>query len=92
MSEKCCDTQFVIMRDDDPAVYFIRVGLGIFWECSDRLRDAKRFTTRSQAARVLIRNGKNRLGWYIEATDRLQGLADSGVDTWEDYRGDANAR
>lgn len=54
----------VIFRDSDGA-YFIRVGLGIFWECSERRRDAREFKTRAQAAKVLTANGKHQQGWRV---------------------------
>lgn len=45
--------------------YFIRLGLGLFWECSHNVKDARAFTTRASAAKVLHANGKHTQGWRV---------------------------
>ncbi len=45
--------------------YFVRLGLGIFWECDTNIARARKFRTRAQAAKVLIANGKNHDGWRV---------------------------
>ena len=47
------------------ALYFIRLGLGVFWECSSDLAEAKRFTRRADASKVLRESGKARQGWRV---------------------------
>lgn len=44
--------------------YFIRLGLGIFWECGPRDM-AREFSTRAAAAKTMLRAGKNRHGWRV---------------------------
>lgn len=39
--------------------YFIRVGLGIFWECTSTRADAKEFTSRALAVKTLHRSRKH---------------------------------
>lgn len=61
---------YVITRDETgPTIgsplYFIRLGLGIFWECTTRLDDARRFASRRDASAVLVRSGKHRQGWRV---------------------------
>jgi hypothetical protein len=59
---------FVIVREDgSQPLYFLRLGLGIFWECSHNVGEARHFTTRAAASRVLTTNGKHRQGWRVVA-------------------------
>ena len=61
--------RFVLIRDDlDGAlVYFIRIGLGIFWECGPKSDEAKKFSTRAAAVKILHATGKHREGWRVLA-------------------------
>ncbi len=54
-----------------PSGYFIRLGLGIFWECGPRT-DAREFATRQAAATVLQRAGKHRHGWRVLRSDSIR--------------------
>ncbi len=54
-------------RDESPR-FFIRLGIGIFWECGP-FDMAKRFTTRQAAAKVMQDAGKNRQGWRVVAVE-----------------------
>jgi hypothetical protein len=57
---------YVLVREDtDRPVYYIRTGLGIFWECSNNQNEAKRFATRAAASKALVAAGKNRQGWRV---------------------------
>ena len=64
--------RFVIVRDekDGQLLYYLRTGLGIFWECSHNPEEARLFDTRSHASRVLTSAGKHRQGWRVIAADR----------------------
>lgn len=53
-----------VIYDDSRDLYFVHLGLGLFWECGSRER-AKLFTTRAAAAKVLTANGKHRQGWRV---------------------------
>ena len=59
--------RYIIIHDDlhGDLVYFIRLGLGIFWECSPKPEEAKRFVTRSAAVKILHASGKHRQGWRV---------------------------
>ncbi len=61
---------FVLCHEgpDESPRYFIRLGLGIFWECGP-IDMAKRFTTRQAAAKVMQDAGKHRNGWRVVATE-----------------------
>jgi hypothetical protein len=65
---------FVIVQDGEfGLVYFVRVGLGVFWECSQGelgRQERKIFSTRAAAARVLHKYGKHRQGWRILPAER----------------------
>jgi hypothetical protein len=57
---------FVIVRDDpDRLLYFIRLGLGVFWECGHNEDEARKFVTRARAAEVMQKAGKHRQGWRV---------------------------
>ncbi len=57
--------KFLLYCDDHHASgYFIRLGLGIFWECGPRDM-AKEFSRRSDAVRVMQSAGKHRQGWRV---------------------------
>jgi len=57
---------WVIVRDGgDRPTYYIRTGLGIFWECTHDESEARQFSTRSAASKVLIGAGKHRQGWRV---------------------------
>lgn len=45
--------------------YFIRISLGIFWECTTNPAEAKQFPTRAAAVKVLQASGKHRQGWRV---------------------------
>lgn len=62
---------YVLTREDPSCAYFVRLGLGIFWECSCNPDDARQFKTRQAAAKVLTENGKQRQGWRVIATDQI---------------------
>lgn len=55
---------FVIYHDTRN-IYFVRLGLGVFWECASNIGHAHVFTTRAQAAKVLTANGKQHYGWRV---------------------------
>jgi len=54
----------VYEKSDRPTAYFIRIGLGIFWECGPRAM-AKEFKTRAAAVKVMQQAGKHRQGWRV---------------------------
>lgn len=57
---------YIIIREyPDETRYFIRFGLGMFWECTTNAAEARQFTQRSEAARMLKRTGKACEGWCI---------------------------
>ena len=56
-------TRYLLYRDGVDA-YFMRVGLGTFWECGPR-QFAKEFTRRADAAKILHRYQKHLAGWRI---------------------------
>jgi hypothetical protein len=57
---------YIIVRDEPSGLlYFIRVSLSIFWECSYDPKEAKLFPTRAQASKVLMSAGKHRQGWRV---------------------------
>jgi hypothetical protein len=58
---------FVLVNEDATPRYFIRLGLGIFWECGPRAQ-AREFATRAAAVRVLHAAGKQRQGWRVLAS------------------------
>lgn len=62
------DQSVYVIFSDDADAYFIRVGLGIFWECGPRSM-AREFKTRAQAAKILTDNGKHRDGWRVLKVD-----------------------
>ena len=65
-AQACPVTRWLIVRDGaDRLVYFIRIGLGIFWECTHNEAEARKFSTRAAASKVLIGSGKNRQGWRV---------------------------
>lgn len=59
---------YVIVHDttNETERYFIRLGIGIFWECGARER-AKEFTSRALAVKTMQRAGKHRQGWRVIA-------------------------
>lgn len=60
-------TVYVLYCDQhDASGYFIRLGLGIFWECGPR-EMAREFTTRHAAVAVMQQAGKHREGWRVLA-------------------------
>lgn len=60
-----------VIYDDSRDIYFIHLGLGLFWECGSRER-AREFTTRKAAATMLTRTGKNRQGWRVLTVERKE--------------------
>lgn len=44
--------------------YFIRLGLGIFWECGPRAM-AREFPKRSAAVKAMTAAGKHKQGWRV---------------------------
>lgn len=54
-----------VLFDDSRSLYFVQLGLGIFWECTHEVARAKRFVKRSHAVKVLQANGKHRQGWRV---------------------------
>jgi hypothetical protein len=62
---------FVIVRDEsDKLLYYIRTGLGIFWECTHNASEARLFPTRAAASKVLTGAGKHRQGWRVVKESR----------------------
>ena len=59
-------TRWIIFHDDRN-LYFVLLGLGLFWECSNERRRAREFSTRKAAAKMLTSTGKNREGWRVLA-------------------------
>lgn len=57
---------FVLVNDEGSPRYFIRLGLGIFWECGART-EAREFPTRAAAVRTMHNAGKHRQGWRVLA-------------------------
>jgi len=55
---------FVIYHDSRD-LYYVRLGLGVFWECASNIGQAFVFKSRARAADVLIKNGKHREGWRV---------------------------
>lgn len=53
-----------LIYSDQHQAYFIRLGLGMFWECGSR-EDAREFATRAQAVKVMQQNGKHYQGWRV---------------------------
>ena len=58
-------TRSWLIFDDARGYYFIRLGLGIFWECGSKAEDAKRFTSRNQAVKVMQSARKHLEGWRV---------------------------
>ncbi len=63
---------FIIVEDprprigrDDGMCYFVRLGLGIFWECCHERASAKEFATRTRAVKMMQACGKHREGWRV---------------------------
>ncbi len=61
-------TRYVIY-DDSRSYWFVRLGLGMFWECTSERSDAKEFETRAKAAKVMQAAGKHRDGWRVLQAD-----------------------
>jgi len=57
---------FVLCHDaaNESPRYFIRLGLGIFWECGPRDM-AKEFRTRRDAVKTMQSAGKHHDGWRV---------------------------
>jgi hypothetical protein len=53
-----------VIYDDSRDIYFIQLGLGIFWECGERSR-AKKFANRAAAVKVMQSAGKHKQGWRV---------------------------
>ena len=51
--------------DDARNIYFKSLPLGMFWECVNKLEDARKFPTRAAASKMMRDNGKHREGWRV---------------------------
>lgn len=57
---------YVITRESASGpIYFVRLGLGLFWECTSAVCEAKRFDRLTAASKVLRASGKASQGWRI---------------------------
>lgn len=56
-------TQFLIY-DDKRDLYFVQLGIGIFWECGPRDM-AKTFSVRHAAVKIMQKCGKHLDGWRV---------------------------
>ena len=66
--------EYVLIQEnrDGSSHYFVRVALGLFWECTIHPREARRFRSRPAASKVLTTNGKHQQGWrVIPAPERI---------------------
>ena len=57
-------TRWIIFHDDRN-LYFVQLGLGLFWECDTHKERARQFSTRKAAAQMLALTAKNREGWRV---------------------------
>lgn len=46
-------------------MWFVRLGLGIFWECTTKSDEARSFARRAEAVKMLKGCGKDRQGWRV---------------------------
>lgn len=54
--------------------YFVALdaALGLFWECSCDLREARKFATRTAARDCMWQAGKHRQGWRVIKLPRVE--------------------
>lgn len=60
-----------LIINDNRGIYFVCLGLGMFWECTSDRSKAREFPRRRDASRMLTSTGKQHEGWRIVAARRL---------------------
>lgn len=65
VSEESGAVMVYLIFDDRGGYYFVRLLIGIFWECSSRRDEAKEFTSRALAVKTMQAAGKHKQGWRI---------------------------
>jgi hypothetical protein len=61
---------YVLVTESGRPLYFKLLALGLFWEGTHDVNEARQFSSRPAASKVLRENGKNRQGWRVVPIER----------------------